>query len=713
MKTISSNSFLGSKALDNPVSLLLFFRSVLGKNRIQKFDLGPSFLILFSSEQNIQQDNNLFFDSDDTNSSTPTSQHSFLGASDLFFYNYQNMLHGILSYFINSNMFSHLYDQTDKTTKTQQANKQQKIDIKNTGDSLAYQDKKRNFEPREKQVIDNILLSNSKESDLSEGIFKKHMPSAKNTAFLHLLLPKIGVITANDENKQHIKSSNIGSMPHDYSQNNKLTTKFKIYKENSDLFQNFELTSEVLIKYFPSMFDDYVLSINKIPTHDNDTIENYSNRVQVAHDKIDEKIKQQEQTSNHYHYNYPVNSFFSKLFTNLPLFQLIKIFQKEKMYNDGDINITNNEIVKKIQIRHHPFISRTVKSFLENPIHAKNNKPDNFQLSSGVLTTHRGSQIIPQRLLDIIKLPGIDTSSIRIHTGSLSRIMNQMYNSEAITINKDIFFSDPSRLDFSSPKNLALLGHELVHIIQMTRTERNPKQDNLSENNTRIPSSEHEELETEALEKEKTLFNYFTSSPLVSTETVRESQMQYNDDSGDRLSKIHNLRKSSNLPVPMTNTDYIRKWPSVLPMYYRFFAQSSMQPILIPTLHLLNKDIQFFNDVPAPSRQKEAKSKENNHGYPPTMMTFHHNSLQSPSSIMRNDSKQNKVDTPMFAKQGRLDYNDTQNQTVSSSSGILPSNINSETTANALTIDYAMLAETVYKLIIQKIKRERERRGFR
>lgn len=93
-------------------------------------------------------------------------------------------------------------------------------------------------------------------------------------------------------------------------------------------------------------------------------------------------------------------------------------------------------------------------------------------------------------------------SPVRVHTDAKAGAAAQALHAEAFTFGRDIFFA-PGRFDLSTPRGLALMGHELVHVKQH---DESPQDFQMRSSN----SAQHEKLEHEALATEKMVLQNLT-----------------------------------------------------------------------------------------------------------------------------------------------------------------------------------------------------------
>jgi hypothetical protein len=65
-------------------------------------------------------------------------------------------------------------------------------------------------------------------------------------------------------------------------------------------------------------------------------------------------------------------------------------------------------------------------------------------------------------------LLGFDTSAVRVHVGPAAALAARAVGAEAFVTGRDIYFNE-GRFDPSSPEGLALIAHELAHVVQQSR----------------------------------------------------------------------------------------------------------------------------------------------------------------------------------------------------------------------------------------------------
>jgi Domain of unknown function (DUF4157) len=97
----------------------------------------------------------------------------------------------------------------------------------------------------------------------------------------------------------------------------------------------------------------------------------------------------------------------------------------------------------------------------------------------------------------------LQTKAIKIHTGSIADRITTLYNADAVTLGKNIFFS-AGKLDLASPRGLALFAHEVSHI--------NQQNDEGALQHGYVSPSKLALLEKDAQEKEQEVLQYFTNN---------------------------------------------------------------------------------------------------------------------------------------------------------------------------------------------------------
>jgi hypothetical protein len=95
-----------------------------------------------------------------------------------------------------------------------------------------------------------------------------------------------------------------------------------------------------------------------------------------------------------------------------------------------------------------------------------------------------------------------DTPHVRIHSDASANLIATKLNAEALTIGQDVFFAS-GKLDLSSPRGVALLGHELTHVRQQAS----------SPDIGGMGMVQRKALEDEALANERTILSSFSAEP--------------------------------------------------------------------------------------------------------------------------------------------------------------------------------------------------------
>ena len=118
-------------------------------------------------------------------------------------------------------------------------------------------------------------------------------------------------------------------------------------------------------------------------------------------------------------------------------------------------------------------------------------------------------------------------TSIRIHNDPMAERLSKFYGAEALTMGRDIFLSS-SKSDLSTSRGMALLVHEITHVLQQEINPELGKQDNANV----ISQQSHSELEREAENAERnflrlsSLQDYNKGRPLDDLHLVQSSISQ-------------------------------------------------------------------------------------------------------------------------------------------------------------------------------------------
>jgi hypothetical protein len=156
-----------------------------------------------------------------------------------------------------------------------------------------------------------------------------------------------------------------------------------------------------------------------------------------------------------------------------------------------------------------------------NPTHAQMQVPAQMQ---NIESTYLSRTYFPQAVTQLIFYHYTPTTafentsmtrnaSIRLHTDLQANRIANLFSADAVTIGKDIFFAR-GKYDISNPQGIALILHELQHVRQQQTNQDLTKANKANNTNTSsssgsIPASLSFSLEKEALETEKNVLMYF------------------------------------------------------------------------------------------------------------------------------------------------------------------------------------------------------------
>jgi hypothetical protein len=257
-----------------------------------------------------------------------------------------------------------------------------------------------------------------------------------------------------------------------------------------------------------------------------------------------------------------------------------------------------------------------------------------------------------------------------------------LFNADAITLGKNIFFSQGSMDDLATPSGQALYVHEMVHVIQ--------SEDDTELQKGMIPLSRVSFLEEEAAKVEKSFLNY-----------MRVGGQHVNRFMKDRLGNESFVRNwlvgsfdSSNLTGSSTSSNsYIssiadNKADSDSQRQKEVFAPrtSSMSSYTAPIA--INSDSldQIF-----PNLQ-------------------YHISVANSSLISKNRSNTERSPTPLFAIDSRAV---NASAALSPQSTLSSSAMTAPPSSSSSSLDIERLSDQVYEMIMRRIRMERDRRGIK
>ena len=104
------------------------------------------------------------------------------------------------------------------------------------------------------------------------------------------------------------------------------------------------------------------------------------------------------------------------------------------------------------------------------------------------------------------RLIGRSIPPVRVHTGRAGDIVARRFDADAVTARRDVFFRS-GQFDPATPRGLALLGHELTHVAQMSRSS--------DQTSRRTAAPAVDSREADALGVERALLAGGPPSPLV------------------------------------------------------------------------------------------------------------------------------------------------------------------------------------------------------
>jgi hypothetical protein len=282
-------------------------------------------------------------------------------------------------------------------------------------------------------------------------------------------------------------------------------------------------------------------------------------------------------------------------------------------------------------------------------------------------------------------------TAISIHTGSFANRLTNSLGANAVTIGRNIFFAR-GKYNPKTPEGLALIVHELTHIKQQQNNT------NLQKGNLGV--TQHASLEKEALGNERKALNYFLRYSYLINNRYKLPAYSLQSNANSMIMSDRASIKMSENPIPLYETRYIATMANLL------------------------------NSLPFSSSNLEMKNNANHSndlahqagGYNPIISKSYKNvslnGLESSNSVeLKYSAHPNQVPapkaviTPLLAENTRS----LDSSPVRSAPSQLPTSSPPSLTPTtvARTPDIHRLADQVYDLIEQKIKMQRDKRGFR
>jgi uncharacterized protein DUF4157 len=311
------------------------------------------------------------------------------------------------------------------------------------------------------------------------------------------------------------------------------------------------------------------------------------------------------------------------------------------------------------------------------------------------LTTRGKDDPLVSRHNDLVKAIVIhskraDPGAIKIHTGFLAEQITTLYNADALTIGKNIFFS-AGKLDLASPRGLALFAHELSHI--------NQQESDTDLQKGYVGPSKYVSLEKEAQVNEQYALEYFTSAT--------------------------NYKQHSKNPLDRGRTiPLIGSFPNIDFITHSYIPTVLLRPSIHPGVKEKKTEIGF---VKSDSHQHLTEKKNE-------LGIQYYNSDRITKHVPSNDfTLQNSTGMPEGQQSGisNLVFADSPKQVPSESLSSVPFTaergrpVESKAAASPITsmmpssarssptLDLNRLAEQVYEIIERKIKMQRDRTGLR
>jgi len=320
--------------------------------------------------------------------------------------------------------------------------------------------------------------------------------------------------------------------------------------------------------------------------------------------------------------------------------------------------------------------------------------------------------------------------SVKLHADVQANKIASSFKADAVTAGKDIFFAK-DKYNTSTPKGIALILHELEHVRQQQTNQDLTKANSGSTTSGNIPASLSYSLEKEALETEKKVLLYLT--------LYEDYIHRYQVPSSIMMSPTTNMGINSEMPTnylyPISRTGYSQSHllndvfhSSMLNLIsdskfgqgnsidspYEMLIQNERSNLKTGGLHL--ESIGVFPDlVPSSSPTTATHSPA---------FTGHQNMNADVSVQGHNLIHKTSAMTPFLADSGRSlpgpapVHQSQPSPTSSSGSTNANTNVQPILTSGSpnhtdFTTDLDQLSDRVYQMIMEKIKIQREQRGFR
>jgi len=361
-----------------------------------------------------------------------------------------------------------------------------------------------------------------------------------------------------------------------------------------------------------------------------------------------------------------------------------------------------NPSIMQIPISHIPDIKQTKTSHLYSPKLRANEESPMVQSSNSKRSPRLHQQSsLRKSVAPIFPMPinnsttsHFQREAINIHSGPLAENITTFYNAEAVTIGKDIFFSQ-GNLDLSSPRGLSLFAHELTHIKQ--------SQDDVNLRNGHTSSSKRASLEKEAQKIEQEALQYFANGNsyiAINQSTVIPSP--YIRESPPRIS----LWNDTNITISPLFQSLLSQ-----PFFLSAISDEKMiginnsSEVLLPHIHQsITASGNLADNLVSTSfdpLQQADKTSTNRYASIQKLVFASQRTNQNVTATPSGNS----TSIPFTAEKGR--GVESRVTTSSPTPSPLPSQV------GGLSLDVDGLAQRVYEIIHEKIKMQRNLIGFR
>jgi len=282
-------------------------------------------------------------------------------------------------------------------------------------------------------------------------------------------------------------------------------------------------------------------------------------------------------------------------------------------------------------------------------------------------------------------------STVRTHRGSFSNKLTKSLNADAVTLGNDIFFSD-GKFNLDTPDGLALFSHELTHVIQNKI---------LSKKQKALDSIQYREFEKDAQANENFILTQFSANQNNDTLHISDNEnlIDFNSSSPLASNRISNLIAKPLLANHKLSIQNSHIHPITNDNFYNSNINRS-------NFEKLSTNIFNHSRTIKPSSDKKSITNVPNSSFSnnPVRLTFLNNKKTEVVDNSIHNNHGNSMQTrlvPMLAGSNR--------STEANNAASQPT----PTNENEMQFDINKLADRVYAIIVNRIKLERDRIGYR